>query len=50
MTITNLYSQDQDEAKKSSAEFLAAQVYQLYDERNRFVNENEELKTKNSDL
>ena len=50
MTITNLYSQDQDEAKKSSAEFLAAQVYQLYDERNRFVNENEDLKTKNADL
>jgi hypothetical protein len=27
MTINQLYSADQDEAKKSAAEFLSAQVY-----------------------
>ena len=50
MTINQLYSVDQDEAKKSAAEFLSAQVYQLYDERTQLVAENEDLKTKGADL
>ena len=45
-----MYSDFQDEAKKKAAEYLAAQVYQLYDERRNFAEENDGLQQKNAEL
>lgn len=49
--IASIYSLEyQDKEKKEAAEFLSAQVYQLYDERRTLVLENNELKQQNSEL
>lgn len=46
-----MYSSElKDEDKKKAAEYLAAQVYQLYDERREIVKENDSLKQQNSEL
>lgn len=49
LSITQIFA-DADEGKKQAAEFLAAQVYQLYDERRVLVTENDDFKQKNADL
>jgi hypothetical protein len=33
MAISQIYSEQAEDTKKQAAEFLAAQVYQLYEER-----------------
>lgn len=43
MQISKLYSDLQEDAKKEAAEYLSAQVYQLYDERRQFAADNDLL-------
>ena len=50
MQISQLYSDLQEDAKKQAAEYLAAQVYQLYDERRSLVEEKDRLGCQNAEL
>ena len=52
MAITQLYDAEKEggEEKKKAAEYLSAQVYQLYEERREIVKENDLLKQQNSEL
>jgi hypothetical protein len=50
MQISQLYSDLQEDAKKQAAEYLAAQVYQLYDERRGLVEEKDRLSCQNAEL
>lgn len=50
MQISQVYADSGQDQKKQAAEYLTAQIYQLYEERRNLATENDLLKEKNADL
>ena len=50
MSLSQVYSDQDDDPKKQAAEYLSAQIYQLYEERRALVSQNDDLVNSNAEL